>query len=235
MQPVGENRTYLGIDVYEGAYTYRDMRIVPGWGGSMFEELMPDVFVPEESWGPRSWGRNHPLHVRAQREHGLDEAQYGYWGFSPSSNPAGGYREYGLDALGMNPEGYFSDQERTNYDVGFGTCRPATNPSPTYGDGVVTPHAAFLAMMHEGGQAYANLLRIEKRLEAYGDGGFFDAVAVRSGTIARRYLSLDQAMVMGALGNVLGSGVLRRAFSTTSVERVLRPVIALEEFGAGAG
>jgi hypothetical protein len=235
MQPVGENRSYLGIDVYEGAYTYRDMRIVPGWGGSMFEELMPDVFVPEESWGPRSWGRNHRLHVRAQREHGLDEAGYGYWGFSPSSNPAGGYREYGLDALGMNPEGYFSDQERTNYDVGFGTCRPATNPSPAYGDGVVTPHAAFLAMMHEGGQAYANLLRIEKKLEAYGEGGFFDAVAVRSGTIARRYLSLDQAMVMGALGNVLGDGVLRRAFSTTSVERVLKPVIAMEEFGARAG
>ena len=72
MQPVGENRTYLGVDVYEGAYTYRGMHIVPGWGGSMFEELMPDVFVPESSWAPRSWGINHPLHVRAQREHGLD-------------------------------------------------------------------------------------------------------------------------------------------------------------------
>ena len=45
MQPVGEHRTYLGVDVYEGAYTYRGMHIVPGWGGSMFEELMPDVFV----------------------------------------------------------------------------------------------------------------------------------------------------------------------------------------------
>ena len=72
---------------------------------------MPAVFVPEEEWAPRSWGVNHPLHVRAEREHGLVEADYGYWGFSPSSNPAGGYREYGVDALGMNPEGYFSDQE----------------------------------------------------------------------------------------------------------------------------
>ena len=44
----------------------------PGWGGSMFEELMPAVFVPEETWAPRSWGVNHPLHVRAEREHGLD-------------------------------------------------------------------------------------------------------------------------------------------------------------------
>ena len=149
MQPVGQTRRYLGIDVYEGAYTYRGMHIVPGWGGSMFEELMPAVFVPEEEWAPRSWGVNHPLHVRAEREHGLLDARYGYWGFSPSSNPAGGYREYGVDALGLNPEGYFSDQEKTDLDLGFGDCRPATNPDPTYGDGVVTPHASFLAMMFE--------------------------------------------------------------------------------------
>jgi hypothetical protein len=194
---------------------------------------MPAVFVPEETWAPRSWGLNHPLHVRAEREHGLEEASYGYWGFSPSSNPAGGYREYGVDALGMNPEGYFSDQENTNFDVGFGQCRPATNPTPTYGDGVVTPHASFLAMMFERGQATANLLKIQQKLGAYGEGGFFDAVAVHSGTIARRYLSLDQAMVMGALGNVLGKDVLRRAFSTPDVEAALRPVIGMEEFGAG--
>jgi hypothetical protein len=232
MQPVGETRTYLGIDVYEGAYTYRGMHIVPGWGGSMFEELMPAVFVPEEEWAPRSWGINHPLHVRAEREHGLVEADYGYWGFSPSSNPDGGYREYGVDALGMNPEGYFSDQENTNYDVGFGECRPATNPNPDFKTGVVTPHASFLAMMFERGQATANLQRIQKRLGAYGAGGFYDAVAI-DGTIARRYLSLDQAMIMGALGNVLDKDLLRRAFSTPDVEAALRPVIGIEEFGAG--
>ncbi|MGO4664425.1 glucoamylase family protein [Terrabacter sp. 2TAF16] len=232
MQPVGENRTYYGLDVYEGAYTYRGMHIVPGWGGSMFEELMPDVFVDEAAWAPRSWGRNHPLHVRAQREHGLIDAGYGYWGFSPSSNPKGGYREYGVDALGLNPTGYMSDQESTNYDPGFGDCRAATNPSPTYGDGVVTPHAAFLAMMHEPDEAFTNLANLKADFHSYDRGGFFDAVAVRSGTVARRYLSLDQAMVMGAAGNVLGNDVLRRAFSTTAVERALRPVIGVEEFGA---
>lgn len=233
MQPVGETRTYLGLDVYEGAYTYRGMHIVPGWGGSMFEELMPDVFVPEASWAPRSWGINHPLHVRAQREHGMEEAGYGYWGFSPSSDPFAGYREYGVDALGLNPDGYFSDQEKTNYDAGFGDCREGTNPDPRYGDGVVTPHAAFLAMMYEPQQAYTNLANLQTNLDSYGKGGFFDAVAVTSGTVARRYLSLDQAMIMGALGNVLGDNVIRRAFATRAVERRLRPVIGMEEFGAG--
>jgi hypothetical protein len=235
MQPVGTTRTYFGIEVFEGAYTYRGMHIVPGWGGSMFEELMPAIFVPEEQWAPHSWGVNHPLHVRAQREHGLVEAGYGYWGFSPSSDPfiVNGYREYGVDALGLNPEGYFSDEEKTNYDVGFDDCRPATNPHPTFGTGVVTPHAAFLAMMFEPREAFDNLTRIQQDLEAYGRGGFFDAAAVRGGMIARRYLSLDQAMIVGAIGNVLARGSLRRAFSTAEVERAVRPVIGVETFAAG--
>jgi hypothetical protein len=235
MQPVGETRTYLGIEVYEGAYTYRGMRIVPGWGGSMFEELMPNVFVPEEVWGPRSWGENHPLHVRAQIEHGLEDAEYGYWGFSPASDPFDAYREYGVDLLGMNPDGYHSDREGTDPDVGFGECRDATNPDPEFGDGVVTPHAAFLAMMYDPAAAYDNLARIEDDLGAYGPGGFYDAVAVVSNTQAQRYLSLDQAMIMGSLGNVLADDVLQRAFSTRQVEAALRPVIGMEEFGAGAG
>lgn len=232
-QAVGVTRTYLGIDVFEGAYPYRGMTIVPGWGGSMFEELMPDMFVPEAQWAPRSWGRNHPLHVRAQREHGLEEAGYGYWGFSPSSDPFAGYREYGVDQLGLNPEGYFSDREKTNVDAGFGTCRTGANPHPTYGDGVVTPHASFLAMMHEPREAVTNLVKIQDELKAYGRGGFFDAVATRSGTVARRYLSLDQAMVMGSIGNTLANEVVRHAFCGKDAERALRPVIGMEEFGAG--
>lgn len=232
-QPVGETRSYYGLDVYEGAYSYRGMRIVPGWGGSMFEELMPDVFVPEATWAPRSWGLNHPLHVRAQREHGLLEAKYGIWGFSPASDPFANYREYGVDALGLNPDGYFSDVEKTNYDAGFGTCREATNPHPEFGDGVVTPHAAFLALMHEPREAYANLVTLRRDYDSYGDGGFYDAIASSSGTVARRYLSLDQSMIMGAVGNVVGRDVVRRAFATSTVERRLRPVIARERFGAG--
>ena len=63
---------------------------------------MPNMFVPEERWAPNAWGINHPLTVRAHREHGLYDAEYGYWGFSPASDPMifNGYREYGVDAIG---------------------------------------------------------------------------------------------------------------------------------------
>ena len=237
-RPVGVTKNYLGIDVFEGAFPYRGMNIVPTWGGTMFEELMPDLFVPESAWGTMSWAINHPLAVRAQIEHGMDQAGYGYWGFSPASNPFGGYREYGVDEIGMNPDGYSSDNERTNVDKGYDGCRAATNPAPgqpepTFGDGVVTPHAAFLALPYAPREAMDNLRGMKTTLKAYGRGGFYDSVATRSGTIADRYLSLDQGIVLGALGNVLGEDMLRTAFSTGAVEATVRPLLAMEEFGAG--
>ena len=162
-QPVGVTRTYLGVDVFEGAYPYNGTLVVPGWGGSMFEALMPALFVPEEQWGPHSWALNHPLTVAAQIHHGLDEAEYGYWGFSPANIPEGGYSTYGVDALGMNPEGYPSNEDNTFVDYGFGDCRDGQPipPASAYTNGVVTPHAAFLALRWAPNATLDNLAALE--------------------------------------------------------------------------
>ena len=98
--PVGFTRTYYGTQVYDGSLPYNGTLVTPSWGGSMFEALMPPLFLPEERWAPGSWGANHPLTVRAQIHHGLVEAGYGYWGFSPANVPEGGYTEYGVDGIG---------------------------------------------------------------------------------------------------------------------------------------
>ena len=45
-----KSATYHGIKVFEGSYDYHGVRIVPSWGGSMFEALMVPLFVPEETW-----------------------------------------------------------------------------------------------------------------------------------------------------------------------------------------
>lgn len=223
---------HLGVQVFEGAYRYRDMQIVPSWGGSMFEALMVDLFVPEAEWGPESWGRNHPLYVRAQIEHGMGEAGYGYWGFSPASDPAGGYREYGVDALGMDPAGYTSDQERTSVDPGWDDPACPREPSVPagYGDGVVTPHASFLALPYAHDAAMDNLAALRSDPGAYGPGGFYDAVAVGSGTVAETYLALDQGMVMAALGNELRQDSVQRCTVRGAIRQVIEPLLAIEEF-----
>jgi hypothetical protein len=232
MQPAGVHRTYEGVDVFEGHYTYRGMNIVPSWGGSMFEALMVPLLVPEEEWAPRSWGVNHPLYVRAQIEHGLDEAQYGFWGFSPSDDPAGGYREYGVDPIGLNPDGYTSDEERTTTDYGFDACRPPQPQQPS-GQGVVTPHASFLALRFAPEEALANLAKLRATFpQSYGEGGFFDAVNVKTGQVARFYLALDQGMIMVAIANELRND-RERAYLEPFIEQTVKPLIAQEEFTAG--
>jgi putative glucoamylase/uncharacterized protein DUF3131 len=234
MQPVGVHRTYLGVDVFEGTYEYRGMRMVPSWGGSMFEALMVPLLVPEETWAPRSWGVNHPLHVESQIQHGLKEAKYGYWGFSPSSDPAGGYREYGVDPIGMNPDGYSSDEERTTTDYGFDDCRPAQKQKP-FGQGVVTPHASFLALEFAPGASLANLEKLRSNFDAYGKYGFYDAINVSSGAVARRYLALDEGMIVAAVGNALTGDRLQSYFTAGDVTRVIKPLIAQEVFESGTG
>jgi hypothetical protein len=236
-KPVGEWRRYLGVDVFEGAYRYHGIQLVPSWGGSMFEALMPALFVPEEAWAPRSWGANHPLTVKAQIFHGLKEAGYGYWGFSPANKPEGDYGAWGVDGAGMDPNGMPSNEDATLVDHGFSGCpgRPAqTDPPPSaYTNGVVTPHAAFLALRYAPEATSANLSRLVSDFPGlYGKWGFRDSVNVQTKRVSGAYLSLDQGMIMAALGNALGDDVLRRAFADPALERGLRPVIGIERFNA---
>jgi hypothetical protein len=234
-RPIGETRRYFGVDVFEGALPYAGMKVVPSWGGSMFEALMPALFVPEEQWAPKSWGENHPLTVRAQIHHGLREAGYGNWGFSPSNIPEGGYGVFGVDGIGSDPNGNPSNNDRTLIDHGWEGCpdRPAKPdpPQSAYTNGVVTPHAAFLALRYAPRETVDNVRRLVRAFpRLYGKWGFRDSVNVDSGHVSEAYLSLDQGMIMAALGNALGDDVLRRAFADRELERGLRPVIGVERF-----
>ena len=247
-KPVGEWRTYtvgsVDADVFQGTYRYDDQRLVPTWGGSMFEALMVPLVVPEEEWGRRSWAVNHPLYVESQIEYGLEEAGYGYWGFSPASDPEGGYREYGVDVIGMDttPDlGYTSDHfEVTKIDYGWVDTDPAppncsrapSAPLADYGQGEVTPHAAFLALDFDRTATLANLANLATDFTGlYGVGGFKDSVNVETGVVADRYLSLDQGMVIAAIANELGHDRLQNYLARTL--RTLRPLMAMEQFGAG--
>lgn len=187
--------------------TYRGWTVVATLGGSMFEALSPDMFVPEEIWAPDTWGRNHGLTVALQREFGLTERGYGVWGQSPCARPSGGYGEFGVPPLGL-----------TGY------------PAESRGSGIVTPHASVMALQYEPDAAVANLARLEER-GCWGPGGFLDAIAVRTRRAAQRYLAIDQAFVMAALVNEARADVMRRHFaSVPGVTERLRPLVAARSF-----
>ena len=56
---------------------------------------------------------------------------------------------------------------------------------------------------------------------------------VQTGVVSDAYLSLDQGIIMAAIGNELDGDLLRDAFATKAFTKVLRPLVAMERFGAG--
>ena len=206
------SRMYLDVPVARGVHTYRGLRIVPTWDGTMFEALMVPLFVPEASWGARSWAINHPLYVQGQIEYGLEDARLGYWGFSTACDPEEGYRVYGVAALGAGS---------------------IHREPPAVPDAVVTPHASFLALPFAPERALDNLRALERDFPSYGECGFLDSIDVRSGLVSKRILSLDQGMVMAATVNALADGYFQQAFCGGGIGAALRPLLEREEFDAG--
>ena len=189
-RPAGFTRSYEGRSVYEGAYKYGSTRLVPSWGGSMFEALMPALFVPEERWGPGSWAANHPLTVDAQIHHGLNVA---------------GYDSVGLLALQQHRRrlprvrrrrdrdgpGRLPVQPRpTRWSTAASTTRTARRPAApdppqsAYTNAIVTPHAAFLGLRWRPREALGALAAL-RALDAWTPLGFYDAVNVDTGDSRR--------------------------------------------------
>ena len=201
-KPRGHEKTVRGHSFYAGTYTWRDLRYVPSWGGSLFEALMPVLALDERVFAPRSLGRNDEVHVEIQR---LYAAQLGQpvWGMSPSSTPDSvDYGEFGAAPLGI---------------VG-------------YRAGIVTPHASALALAVAPEAATANLRAIASRYDAYGDFGLYDAVDPASGAVAHSYLSLDQAMSFVALANHLKDGCVQKRFAADPIASAVLPMLRDEDF-----
>ena len=221
--PAGSPARYDGVSVYDGSYPYNDTRLTPSWGGSMFEALMPSLFVPEETWGAGSWRQNHPLTVDAQIDHGMNVAQLRHVGLLAVQHPRGRLRRLRRRRRSAwTPTACPSNEDSTLVDHGFAGC-PGRDPAPdppqsAYTNGVVTPHAAFLALRYRPQATIADLTRLEAIPDMYGKWGFRDSVNTTTSHVSDGYLSLDQGMAMAALGNALGNDVMRTSFATPDVQ-----------------
>ena len=81
----------------------------------------------------------------------------------------------------MQPRRLPLQQRQHLVDHGFGDCRPgaaAAAAAEAYTNGVVTPHASFLALRYAPRAALDNLAKLRAHFGVYGKGGFYDAVNV---------------------------------------------------------
>lgn len=197
-----KNKVYLGCVTEGGYYTYDDIKFVPSWGGSMFEALMPAMILEEKRLAPKALGINDERHVNIQMKYALEKLTYPIFGISPSCDPHGGYKEYGVKPLGM--KGYKA--------------------------GVVTPHATFLALEFAPKECAANIRKMLENYNAYGEYGFYDAIDADTGKVAIKYLCLDQAMSFIALDNYLNDGAIRKRFAQDPISKNAEDLLKVEDF-----
>jgi len=206
-KPKGKWRTYFGVKVFEGYYTYAGEKIVPSWGGSMFEFLMPTIVINEKKWAPNSFGLNNErivkLHIAYAKERG-----YKFWGFSPCSTPDnmwGGYHEFGITVLGA--KGYEPE-------------------------GIVTPHAIILALSSYKPKVVMKNLRelIKEYPEIYGEYGLYDSVDIENDIVTHKYLGLDQGMILVTLDNYLNNGVMQKRFEKDPIFQNVKELLLKEKF-----
>lgn len=197
-----EMRTTLGYTYPGGYYEWKGSKFLPSWGGSMFEAIMPTLILDEAKFAPEGLGLNDKRHVEIQIKYTLEDLKYPVWGMSPSSDPDVTYSEFGVEPLG----------------------------SKGYKAGVVTPHAAVLGLEFAPEATIKNLRELTARFPIYGEYGFYDAVTVATGKVARKYLSLDQAMIFVTLNNYLNDGAIRKRFHADPINEKALPLLTEEKF-----
>ncbi len=200
--PAGRvEKTTEGFTYFGGYYEWKDLKYVPSWGGSAFEALMPTLVLDEKKLAPQGLGLNDERHAVGQKRFSLEEAKQPVWGMSPCSVPEGGYSEYGAKPFG----------------------------SKGYKGGVVTPHASVLALEFIPQDVLANLRRLIELYDIYGEYGFYDAVNTQTGQVARKYLALDQAMILVAINNYLNQGAIRNRFHADPVMKSAEDLLTSEK------
>jgi hypothetical protein len=196
-QTITDPQSGKKFPVWEGHYDYpgSGLTFVPTFGGGMFEGLMNNLVVPETTWGPHSFGLDDLRWTQVQIHYTTQVLHDPVWGMSPSStaDDTGNYGGFGNEGLAL-PHGQQLAQ--------CTTC--ATEDT-------VSPHASAIALPVVPDAAYANLQALRTSYPGLytSDGGFYDAVNPRTGSVGHRRLVLDQSMIMGALDDALTGGLQR--------------------------
>jgi hypothetical protein len=204
--PRGRKMTLRDINFFGGYYRYGGKKIVPSWGGSLFEFLMPTLLIDEFRLAPEGLGLNDRKAAEIHRDYALLKKRYPVWGISPcmvDRGARGSFLELGLRDIAV--KGY-ADKA------------------------IVTPHASFLALELIPDSVFTNIRRLLTFYDIYGPYGFFDAVYLRGPKVTRQYLALDQAMIFIAVTNYLKNGMIRQLFHRLPESGKINSLLGEEKF-----
>lgn len=205
-KPKGKDVNRANAHYFQGYYKYEDMKIVPSWGGSLFEFLMPTLVLDEQKLAAESFGQNNVVALIAHQKYAA-EKEYPIWGISPAATSNGRtwkYGEYGVKAIAV--KGY-PDQ------------------------GVITPHVSFLALAVDQSAAMENIRKM-LAMKMYGEYGFYDSVQIKTGKVNTQYLALDQGMSFIAIANFLEDNIIVKLFQQDPIGQKAQKLWKDEKFFA---
>ena len=205
--PNGTNRTLFETSVFEGYYLYEGKKVVPSWGGSLFEFLSPTLLLNEQALGQNGFRKNNVAATEAHIDFALNKKGYPVWGIAPAAVQNGkqwAYREFGVK--GVAAKGYPDE-------------------------GVITPYASILAIEIEPEKVIRNLRKmLELYPDFYGSYGFYDSIDLVHARVNEQYLALDQGMTLVALTNYLKKGAIRDRFHRDPIGKNGEPLLTEEYF-----
>jgi hypothetical protein len=215
-QAITDPQSHKQFEVWEGHYVYPGTSItfIPTFGGGMFEGLMANLVVPETEWGTHSFGLADLRWAQVQQRYDTQVLHDPVWGMSPSStaDDSGNYGGFGVEGLAFPAE------------EGLAQCTTCATET------TVSPHASAIALTVIPQAAYANLQTLRSRYPGVysTDGGFYDAVNPKTGSVGHRRLVLDQSMIMAALNDALNNDALQRDFARDPVSWAARTYLSAE-------
>ena len=175
-------KTYLGVRVFEGALPYRGMRRRPDLGRQHVRGADGPAVRARGEVGPADLGRQPPALRRAARSSTAWTRRSTATGASRRRRPGRRLprvrrrraRHGARPATPPTRSSTLVDQPLRRLPRGA-----SRRPRPSYGDGVVTPHASFLALpLRAATPRWPTWPSCATNFDAYGPGGFYDAVAV---------------------------------------------------------
>lgn len=176
------------------------------WTGTMFEYLMPELFLPLSRDSLLYESSKYCLYVQKSRI-----APTGVWGISESA--------------------FFSLDNALNYRYKANGCASLALKRGQDKELVISPYSSFLALGLEPRKAVKNLRRLES-IGAKGRYGFFEAIDYtpsrcrsEGGEIIRSYMAHHLGMSLISITNCLSSGYIQNLFMSSPEMRAYESLL----------
>ena len=197
---------------------YHKYKGLTSWSGTSFEYFMPEIFM--KSYSNTLLDESYFFSVYCQKEYMKEVDKNMPWGISESA-----YDELD-DGLNYKYKAFSTPYLKVQEDK---TQRI-----------VISPYASILAVTNNPQSVYTNINKL-KKLDMYGDWGFYEAYDYDDKAIVEAYFSHHQGMILASLCNYLQNNAIREYFHkdvrVQSIEILLKekvqfnPIIDLKIYG----